>query len=361
MDLQGPQGFRPVRGRQGRAARRRRATIGGPRRRAVLGRGYRVDVAIVIEVTGFPGAHATLNAPPASYPVGVAEVVNRCITVGGWVVGSARQRTCRRSAIANLVLSSVRLAGPPTVISPLRVTHLFEHTETTEKAGISFRLGMGLAAVTASRVLGVPALAHVSVPGIPASGRRADLVGLDATGATHVVEAKARSHGVTAATCADAKAQAAATSAQLTALGTTVSTASVSAADLSTSPIQVLLEDPSVDTGGFNSDDEDRLAREFYTPVRDLLETKLPERSGFDSIDMSATGSWLPGAEVWLGLVDEIKERLTAEERLTAGENPLRTGGAFATSEDPWLVSVTSDGHVVVLGPRTLGDAEDVD
>lgn len=286
----------------------------------------------------------------------MAELVNRALTVGGWVVGSPAERTRRRASISNMVLSSVRAAGPPVLASPLCVTNLYAHTETTEKAGISFRLGMAFAAVVASRVLGVPGLQHVSVaiPGVATSGRRADLVGFDALGAVHVVEAKARSHGFGPAVMTDAKTQAGATAGQLAGLGTGVATASASVADLSVSPIRVLLEDPPLDLPpdrGGNEGNEQRLVRDFYEPVRDLLEVKPPEPSGYAGVDRVATGGWLFGADVWLGLRDDVAQRLRD------GENVLRTGVETASLEelhDPWLVSQTPDGHVVVLGTDAL-------
>jgi hypothetical protein len=92
----------------------------------------------------------------------MAEVVNKAITVGGLVRGSPLERSRRRSGIVNTVLSSVRAVGPPATTSPLAVTGLYASTETTEKAGISFRLGMALAAAVASRVLGIKVLKHVN-------------------------------------------------------------------------------------------------------------------------------------------------------------------------------------------------------
>ena len=111
-------------------------------------------MAIEVEVRGFTGIYASLNAAASSHPVGMAELVNKAITVGGLVHGSPLERSRRRSGIVNIVLSSVRAAGAPSASSALAVTGLYASTETTEKAGISFRLGMALAAVVGSRVLG---------------------------------------------------------------------------------------------------------------------------------------------------------------------------------------------------------------
>lgn len=310
-------------------------------------------MAIDIEVSGFTGGYAALNAPAVSYPVGMAEVVNRCVTVGGPVVGSARHRTYRRSAIANTVLSAIRPQGPPSVASPLEVTPLFVNTETTEKTGMSFRLGMGFAAIAASRVLKTPALEHVAVPGVPVNGRRADLIGLDKLKATHVVEAKARSHGVTQAVLLDGKQQAQATANALILAGTAVATASVAVTDLSVSPIHIYIEDPPVDFSG-QDDEEGRreqeraLAENYYRAVEDLLEVKPAERSGFDEVDAAATGAWMPGSNVWLGLRNDVRSELATATL------DLREERATIPASDPWLMSSTPDGHVVVLGPRAV-------
>jgi hypothetical protein len=40
-------------------------------------------MAVRIEVRNFSGSYAPVNAPPADYPVGMAELVNKAITVGG--------------------------------------------------------------------------------------------------------------------------------------------------------------------------------------------------------------------------------------------------------------------------------------
>lgn len=307
-------------------------------------------MALSIEVAGFTGPYVGFNAAPVNYQIGMSEVVSRALTVGGRVVGSPTERTRRRSSIANMVLSSVRAAGPPVVAIPLGVTNLYVHTETTEKTGISFRLGMAFAAVAASRVLGLPALKHVVVPGVVMNGRRADLVGLDGAGGRHVVEAKARSYGFSTAVVNDAKTQATTTAMQLAGLGQAPATASASVTDLSSLPIHVLLEDPPTKPPEFEEPDEDRertFADDFYSPVRDLLEVRAPAPSGNEAVDQIATGSWLLGSDVWLGLRDD------AASRLAAGEPLLRTGIATPPDEDngdPWLVSSTPDGHVVVLG-----------
>lgn len=314
-------------------------------------------MAIEVEVRGFTGIYASLNAAASSHPVGMAELVNKAITVGGLVHGSPLERSRRRSGIVNIVLSSVRAAGAPSASSALAVTGLYASTETTEKAGISFRLGMALAAVVGGRVLGTSVLKHVNARS-GGRGRRADLVGLDASRARHVVEAKARTYGLDREVRDDAKRQAAETRARLAAGGTAIATTSASLADLSRSPIFVLFEDPppAEAEGPLKRFDEDDFLRDYYSPVPDLISAVGVQPSGYDRIDDAAIGAWLPGADTWLGLTREVYQRLQI------GEDPLGdpSNGAQETPlGDDWLTSVTSDGHVLVLGPRALLSADD--
>lgn len=315
----------------------------------------RVLMAIDVEVRGFSGAYAGLNAPRTRYDVGMAEVINKAITVGGLVSGSALERTRRRGAISNVVLSTIRPTGAPAAATPLSTTTLYEHTETAEKAGISFRLGMAMAAVVAGRVLGTSVLKHVNARS-GGAGRRADLIGLDPLRRRHVVEAKSRTYGLDWNVRAKAKVQAKETTDRLVAAGTPVDTFSASLTDLAEAPMFVLLEDPPDDRSPAKPLDfsEAEFLREFFSPVPDLLAIRRQETSGYDSVDEIAIGAWLPGADVWLGLARDVYARLRA------GHDPLaeHVDGLAGTPErDDWLVSASRDGHVVVLGPQAGLDA----
>jgi hypothetical protein len=183
-------------------------------------------MAIDVEARGFSGRYRSLNGARRSYPVGLAEVVMRAITVGGTVRGSRYQKTMRRSSIANMVLSSI--ASRPS--SELTTTELYDQTETPEKTGVSFRLGMAFAAVAASRVLRVNAMKHVRPRG-GGGGRRADLVGLDRQRGWHVMEAKSRTYGIPRTLVREAKTQARATAAALAARGLAIDTRSACVTD----------------------------------------------------------------------------------------------------------------------------------
>jgi hypothetical protein len=313
-------------------------------------------MAIDVEVEGFTGAYATFNASRTSVPVGMAELVNRSITVGGVVRGSPLERSRRRASIANVVLSSIRAAGPPISATPLATTGLYQYTETTEKTGISFRLGMGFAAVVGSRVLRAPVLKHVRSGG---SGRRADLIGIDASRERHVLEAKSRTYGVRTEVVDDAKDQATTTARRFRASGRSVATASASVVDLSGSPIYVLLSDPPLgnEIGGKRFD-EKAFMREFYSPVVDLLEVKEEASSGFAIVDDYAIGSWLPGADAWIGLRREFHDLLQRDLIPPIDAEP--PGVSLRPDEEAdWLVAATDDGHVLVLGPQSLLSASE--
>jgi hypothetical protein len=300
-------------------------------------------MSIDIRTQGFTGRYAALNSPAGPYPVTLPELINRAITVGGLVDGSPRERSLRRSAIASTVLSSVE--EQPT--GALAMTALYKHTEATEKAGISFRLGMAFAAVAASRVLGITVLRHID-RGRGGAGRRADLLGFDKQRRWHVVEAKCRTHGVTEALLADAKVQARASADRLAAAGRPVATVCAALADLSQPRIGVLIADPPLRRrDGSRGFSEDVFLRRYYSPVLDLLRLRSAESSGDRRVDRVAIGAWLPGAPAWIGVTRAVY-KLISETR------PLRASGVLGAVRGPAetqssLISFAIDGHVLVL------------
>jgi hypothetical protein len=73
----------------------------------------------------------------------------------------------------------------------------YENLEPTEKANLSYWVGMTVAAIVADAVLGVPELLHASAYALlarrdPSSRSLADLIGQDKARAWHVIEANAR-------------------------------------------------------------------------------------------------------------------------------------------------------------------------
>jgi hypothetical protein len=311
-------------------------------------------MAIEAEARGFSGRYRSLNGARRSYRVGLAEVVMRAITVGGTVRGSRYQKTMRRSSIANMVLSSIASGRS----SELTTTELYDQTETTEKTGVSFRLGMAFAAVAASRVVRVNAMKHVRPRG--GGGRRADLVGMDKRRRWHVMEAKSRTYGIPRTLVREAKTQARATAAALAARGLAIDTRSACVTDLSGDQVYVLIEDPppSDETDlVFEWSDEEFFA-DYYSPVPDLLSIRDPQPSGLDDIDEECVGTWLPGARVWLGLDRRLLDldRAGRPWRDAARAHAWRAEAFEDEARED--VHHAPDGHALAIDPSVLEPGE---
>lgn len=215
--------------------------------------------------------------------------------MGGRVDGTRAERTLRRASIGALVRSAVREGGANIPAPALVASRLYTNIEPSEKAAITFRLGMAFAAVLASRILGVNKTLH-----LPGAGRRGDLYGRDNLGGWHVIEAKARTAPVPAAVEAQAKAQAAALVPTVNGIPVQVQTYSASLADLSPQQqFALLLNDPPRSDPGDGRQmpvDEERFVLEYYSPMPDLVEITGPEPSGNDEVDKFAVGAWRPAA-----------------------------------------------------------------
>lgn len=95
----------------------------------------------------------------------------------------------------------------------LRLHAEYSHLESSEKANLSFWLGMTFATIAAAELLQVPRMIHAAhhhglVRANPNSRRLADLVGQDSQNRWHVVEAKARQRKASAKDRQDWKQQA---------------------------------------------------------------------------------------------------------------------------------------------------------
>lgn len=285
------------------------------------------------------------------YPVELPELVNKAITVGGVVHGSPYERSLRRSSIASMVLSSVRMKPQGRALA---TTGLYDRAETTEKTGISFRLGMAFAAVIAGRILGVPQMMHVSSRA-GGKGRRADLMGSDRSRGWHVLEAKSRTYdiGVKAMRdlLSDAKAQSSVTANDLSG-NRSVATFCVSLAQLWRSPIRVILKDPPPDDDRWDLVFSDEaFFTEYYSPVVDLLDVRDAEPSGVSSVDDDAVGAWLPGGGVWLGISAPLLAIARRQGWVEAAE--LAGSADFPRTEDG-RVHGSPDGHTVVVSADLL-------
>lgn len=275
----------------------------------------------------------------------IPELVMRAITVGGRVDGTRVERTLRRASVGALVRSAVREGDAAVPAPALVATRLYTNIEPSEKAAITFRLGMAFAAVLASRILGVNKTLH-----LPGTGRRGDLYGRDNVGGWHVIEAKARTGPVSAAVHAHAKAQAMALVPTVHGVPVQVQTVSASLADLSPQQQFALeLNDPPPSDsrdGRQTPVDEERFVPEYYSPMPDLVEITGPEPSGNDEVDTFARGAWMPGGGIWVGLARDIPPRVARWQDVPEGRD------APAPQHDPSLVHIGDDGHVVVLDSR---------
>jgi hypothetical protein len=312
---------------------------------------YQLGVAIELGVERFAASWAPRNQPAGALAVNVADVVRAAVTVGGPVRGTAWHRSLRRAGIAGSVLAALAGAGRT---HPLATTTLYRQLETTEKSGVSFRLGMAFAALAAEHVLSVRLLEHLNRSNAvlaQGSQRRADLFGMDGSGRWHVVEAKSRTYGFEQMDVDAAKQQALNVHAVRPNGNPLVpATRSASLADLARTPIAMLLIDPVGEPAAeatYQVDVEAFVATHF-SPVPDLLEVQgAPQPPPADVADTDAVGAYLPGTDIWLGLDASLlgesprpwEQRL--QERTPRGDRP--------TAQDE-RVSIGEDGHVLSLG-----------
>lgn len=311
-------------------------------------------MTILVDAKGFSGAFAGINRTGQTLPVSVADVVRAATTVGGPVEGATWQKTQRRLGIIATVLAALSEISTPGSIG---TSMLYRRLETTEKSGVSFRLGMAFAAVVAERILAISLLEHLNQSNsilYPSGGkRRADLFGFDSGGNCHVIEAKARTHGYDHNLVTEAKSQAANIRIVDVASGQfTPQTRSASIADLSQGQVRVLLIDPPEKMAGDGTYriDTDRVIAEHYSVVPDLLALQEEEPSP-SGVDADVIGTYLPGTDIWLGVHRDLlgESRVPWRKRV----EQFQKRGAFAGQTiDSETVSHGNDGHVLQLGPR---------
>jgi hypothetical protein len=309
-------------------------------------------MAIELGVKGFSGPWAVRNTFATPLAVNVADVVLAAVTVGGPVRGSVWHRSLRRAGVAGSSLAALIGAGRHW---PLATSSLYQELETTEKSGLSFRLGMAFAAVAAEHVLDVQLLEHLNRGNAvltAGSQRRADLFGVDGAGHWHVVEAKSRTYGFAKQDIQYAKQQAVNVhTVRPNGAKLLPATRSASLADLSGVPISVLLVDPTgepVEPVVYEVDLE-RLISTHYAAVPDLIEAQGgPQPPPDDLAIADVVGAYLPGTSMWLGVRTELigDSRESWEQRIR--ERELVIDSRFADADE--RVSIGFDGHVLHLG-----------
>lgn len=197
----------------------------------------------------------------------------------------------------------------------LQVSRLFLELEQSEKATVSYRLAMACAHLVAQRVLGITWSQHLSFlvkqgTAHLRSGRKqqGDLVGRDASGYWHVVEAKGRSHTIDRFLRSHAKSQA---QRVLLVKGKRPLTYCTALTNLARKPIMVEFNDPDPgedfrDLGGETIVDIElddlSFTREYYSLIRHLFQ-ELPRQTKewsinnqvlpFDVVELPFTGTYI--------------------------------------------------------------------
>lgn len=169
---------------------------------------------ITYDASRFPPGYASINGSGQSLLLNRIQLAHAVMTVGCSGYGMFRDRGFWRMAqLLCMTYSSVE-----SVKSKLCLSDAYQHLEKSEKDGISYSLGMGLAKVFAEQLLLIPWLSHVKdnpalVPPAPkprapakcivGKGKKAvdlpDLVGRDLNGVYHLFEAKGSSGGLSKA------------------------------------------------------------------------------------------------------------------------------------------------------------------
>jgi hypothetical protein len=307
-------------------------------------------MAIKVKSEGFDSPFRRVNAAARVLEVDAIDIARAAVTVGGPVRGTEWARSERSAGIVHTVLSALSEEGRRDHLVP---SSLFVGLESTEKGGVSFRLGMAMAAVVAEELLDIRMLEHLNAGNstlAPKGGnRRADLFGLDGKNRCHVIEAKARTHGYGTDLVEYAKGQATNVTLVDTVEGQLIpETRSAAITDLSQKPIHVLLADPEGEPDGNSvyGFDLDTVIGWHYSVVPNLIEvigrSEPPRETGIDSV-----GAYLPGTEFWLGVRSELfgPSSLPWRERIRDVQTLRPVDGA----RDREPSSVGRDGHILQL------------
>lgn len=303
------------------------------------------------------------------------DIVLAMITVGrsGWsdVFSGGIQRAYEITALVSSVFAYIDDSN-----STLAMSDLYKNLESSEKRIASYRIGMALSKLVAERTLGVQWLRHVQplikqniVQRYYFTDVQPDLIGQDASGNWHVIEAKGRTSKQMDSTALQ---QALYQTAQIEFINnTTPITRCASVATLGKVPFEVQFQDtPQVGQVEFNLVVSNYL-KEYYSPIQLFTQYGRDIHynyriSGFPHSPKFTLGR-LPGMSTYLGIHsalfdfiqsgypwkelpqelnkinDEynIRQILTQTRKSNADENEATT---------PSNISIGLDGYIILQG-----------
>lgn len=155
------------------------------------------DPCLKVAASGFRAAFSSKNGVH-SLQVSKRRCLHAAATIGLQQFHAASPASSHAVALAFYKALAIKCAVDFTQASLMRPSE-YEAMDPSEKASISFWLGMTFSGVIANDVLQVPRLLHAAAfsrarltRANPGSRRLADFVGQDASGDWHVIESKAR-------------------------------------------------------------------------------------------------------------------------------------------------------------------------
>jgi hypothetical protein len=276
-----------------------------------------------IQVRNDPaGITAIPTGAPTSVSVPILVLVWHAIFTGGSLPAAS-------TPMSRLMfrLSTLRAMQAALEIGPdgWRATELYRLIETSEKSGISYRIGTVMAGVAADLVLNIPLLTHRQALFGSSTGKRGDLVGRrTGTGDWHGLEAKGagpyRHTGAPPVLSNDyhaaAKLQAQEIATDLITYGIpggwTDHWACITQA-ATTQPLEIVLDDPPPEEGTpprlppegsdfVQQDPEERLLQSFYQVVADIEDLLAPLEMVLEQRELSAyRGIRIPQSNLWIG------------------------------------------------------------
>ena len=311
---------------------------------------------------------------PGSITTTWPEFVHAAITVGrrGWrdVLRHGRYSLFEISYRAAMLLANLRRSGGQIVKSDA-----YRALDPSEKAAVSYFIGLTLANLMARKMFNVRWLMHLDVyqkslhPSLAASGRP-DLVGSSRLGRWYVIEAKGRSNGVTRRLVDRAKDQ---TQKLGLVCGRQPSARIASVAFFSPGGYLALrLADPT--THHRDAIDwpfsENQFLRDYYDPYVNFLDqavgrvgpADLSDRRSDEVDGMEVLFAPFPDVDLEIGMVQRVYDVVSSGEATRDEVNDALDLGHARSRDAPGILEempssqgrtcVGSDGIVVRLGPK---------